>query len=42
MHSLGSGPGLNIGVIFERSCFVKGPINIEESSFLGESLYGEV
>ena len=39
---LSSSPGLNVGVIFERSCFVEGSIDIEESPFLGESLYGEV
>jgi hypothetical protein len=39
---LGSSPGFNIGVIFEGSCFVEGPIDVEESSFLGEFPYGEV
>jgi hypothetical protein len=39
---LSSSPSFNIGIIFEGSCSVGGSIDVEESSFLGKPLYGEV
>ena len=41
-HLLGPGPCFNVGIIFQGPCFVEGSIDVEESSFLSESLYREV
>jgi hypothetical protein len=39
---LGSCSGNDVGVILQGSCFVWGSVDIEESSFLGESSYWQV
>jgi len=36
---LGSCSGDDVGVVFQGSCLVWGSVDIEESSFLGESSY---
>ena len=40
--ALRSCSGDDVGVILQSSCFVWGSIDIEESPFLGESLYWQV
>ena len=42
MHVLCSCSGDDVSVVFQGSCFVWGPIDIEESSFLSESSYWQV
>jgi len=39
---LGSCLGNDVGVVFQGSCFIWGSVDIEESSFLGESSYWQV
>jgi hypothetical protein len=39
VRALGSCSGDDVGVVFQGSCLVWGSVNIEESSFLGESSY---
>jgi len=39
---LGPRSGDDVGVVFQGSCLVWGSVDIEESSFLGESSYWQV